>query len=280
VRNAGVHLKDWLPDADRPPLPAGERLTSGRPLTPPDSANDIGQIYQGRVVLLIDALTYSAADIFAGGFQDHDIGLILGCDATTGGGGADVWKHDDLLKTLGPLAGIPLRKLPRDTAINVAFRRSARVQRFETQPIEDLGVSVDIPYTPTADDIVNGGRGLIRAACRVLTALSTPAPDRFRGLRPGVFRIDAVTVDFPPAGGITVGLQTTDITSLEFFYDDATVPAVTVQVSGNGAHSFPVPPAASASLETLRIEGRADADLVAARVISVSPPDPPPADNP
>jgi hypothetical protein len=280
VRDAGAALKNWLHDADRSPLPDGGRLTSGQPLTPPDSANDVGQIYQGRVVLLIDALTYSAADIFAGGFQDHDIGLIVGSDATTGGGGADVWNHDDLLKIFGPLAGIPLQKLPRDTGIKLAFRRSARVERFDTQPIEDLGVSVDIPYTPpSADDVVDGGPGMIRAACRILTALSTLGPTPFRGLRPGVFRIDAVTIAFPDAGPLAVGLQTKNIASLKFFFDDATVPAATVPVAGDGAQSFPVPPAAAGPLATLRIEGYAGADLVAARVVSLLPPDPPPADN-
>jgi len=48
-------------------------------------------------VLIVDAQSYSATDIFAVGFQDHDIGDVLGCAAQTGAGGATVASHDDLL---------------------------------------------------------------------------------------------------------------------------------------------------------------------------------------
>ena len=37
------------------------------------------------------ALTYGAADIFAAGFQDNQLGPILGTSATTGAGDANVW---------------------------------------------------------------------------------------------------------------------------------------------------------------------------------------------
>ena len=42
-------------------------------------------------VLLVDALAYSATDIFAAGFEDHEIGLIIGTASGTGAGGANVW---------------------------------------------------------------------------------------------------------------------------------------------------------------------------------------------
>ena len=42
-----------------------------------------------RVLLLTDAFTYSAADIFAAGFADHDIGFVYRVDGGTGGGRAN-----------------------------------------------------------------------------------------------------------------------------------------------------------------------------------------------
>jgi C-terminal processing protease CtpA/Prc len=50
------------------------------------------------VVLVVDALTYSAADIFAAGFQDNELGPILGTSATTRAGGANVWTAAQLLQ--------------------------------------------------------------------------------------------------------------------------------------------------------------------------------------
>jgi C-terminal processing protease CtpA/Prc len=68
-------------------------------ITPEGRCNNIGQIYNGPVILITDALCYSATDIFAAGFQDHKIGPILGTNGNTGAGGANVWTHA-LLKLL------------------------------------------------------------------------------------------------------------------------------------------------------------------------------------
>ena len=60
--------------------------------------NGIGQVYYGPVVLITDALSYSATDIFAAGFQDNDVGKVLGTGGNTGAGGANFWSLDDLLR--------------------------------------------------------------------------------------------------------------------------------------------------------------------------------------
>ena len=69
----------------------GADYSQGFPLLADVAYNDIGQTYQGPVVLIIDALCYSTTDIFAAGFQDHGIGTILGVSANTGAGGTNVW---------------------------------------------------------------------------------------------------------------------------------------------------------------------------------------------
>jgi len=65
------------------------------PLSEPALANAVGKPPHGPV-LITDALCYSACDMFAGGFADHEIGRILGVDANTGAGGANVLDHDQL----------------------------------------------------------------------------------------------------------------------------------------------------------------------------------------
>ena len=79
------------------------------PLSEPALVNAVGQLYHGPVVLITDALCYSACDMFAGGFADHEIGRILGVDANTGAGGANVLDHDQLRSewTNGPLRALP-----------------------------------------------------------------------------------------------------------------------------------------------------------------------------
>ncbi|MFN2225829.1 MAG: S41 family peptidase, partial [Anaerolineae bacterium] len=69
----------------------GATYSRGFAITPPEACNDRGQQYSGPVLLITDALCYSATDIFSAGFQDHDIGPILGTSGNTGAGGANVW---------------------------------------------------------------------------------------------------------------------------------------------------------------------------------------------
>jgi C-terminal processing protease CtpA/Prc len=65
----------------------GAEYSQGLTLLPAARYNDIGQKYQGPVVLVTDALCYSTTDIFAAGFQDNQIGKVLGVDESTGAGG-------------------------------------------------------------------------------------------------------------------------------------------------------------------------------------------------
>jgi hypothetical protein len=222
--DAQVELGPWLEDADSQPLPAGDRLTTGKTLTDFASANDTGQVYQGRAALLVDGLTYSAADIFAAGFQDHGIGQIMGMDATTGGGGGNVWSHDDLLQKLGPTPGIGLSPLPRDTGMTLAIRRCSRVGPSQGQPVEDLGVSVNDRFPPgSAEDVIGGFPSLIRRACEFLGFLPTS-------------RIDVVKTAMLSDGGVAVQIETTNLASLQFLLDGHV--ALTAAAGGQ---SFTVP---------------------------------------
>lgn len=148
----------------------GAVYSNSFPLTPVEACNAIGQKYQGPVVLITDAQCYSTTDIFAAGFQDHGIGVILGTAVSTGAGGANVWTHDSLLSHLSA-ADSPLRPLPRRCTFRVAFRQSARVGPRAGAPVEDLGVTPDQRHEMTRADVLNGNVDLIIHAAKILSGM-------------------------------------------------------------------------------------------------------------
>jgi C-terminal processing protease CtpA/Prc len=146
----------------------GSTYSRGLTLTPSDQANSIGQIYHGPVILITDALCYSATDLFAAGFQDHHIGTILGVDGNTGAGGANVWNYEDLRYNLKGTR-YELKKLPSNSNMNVSIRRNVRVGENAGTPVEDLGVPSDIPYSMTRLDQLEKNINLIEKAVEILS---------------------------------------------------------------------------------------------------------------
>ncbi|WP_321475149.1 S41 family peptidase [uncultured Paludibaculum sp.] len=160
-------LAEWQPWVDDllNSVAGGGILTAARQLTSVDAANSVGQIYQGPVLLLVDALSYSATDIFCGGFQDNNIGLVVGVDPNTGGGGANRWLHSEIVEKTAGLEGLSLVPLPRDATLGLAIRRSSRVGDRAGSPLEDTGVVADEVYDPTRNDLLNQDEDLIKFAC-------------------------------------------------------------------------------------------------------------------
>ncbi len=163
-------LRPWIQDILESVV-SGDVMTGGRPLTPVELANDTGQRYLGPVTLIVDARVYSAAEIFAAGFQDHEIGDVIGVSERTGGGGANRWLHEDLISRLSEIKGLPLAplpsgamltKLPGDAHLALAFRRSSRVRKNAGYAIEDVGVKADHVHKPTRADFEKGDRDLLR----------------------------------------------------------------------------------------------------------------------
>ncbi|HEY8092248.1 MAG TPA: S41 family peptidase, partial [Acidimicrobiales bacterium] len=110
-------VSQWAPSIQRS-VETGELFSQALPLDDPAAANQRGQHYQGPVVLVTDALCYSATDIFAAGFQDNRVGPVLGASGNTGAGGANVWDHA-LLRQLFPGPGSPFTALPKGTSFRV-----------------------------------------------------------------------------------------------------------------------------------------------------------------
>ena len=165
-------FRDWFTD-ELEALSSGNLLTSGRPITNAMHTNDTGQVYYGPVTLLIDAASYSATDTFAAGFQDHEVGEIIGVDENTGGGGATLWKHsEDLVKKLQGLVSMQpgLQALPAGVSMTVALQRSARVGSNAGDAVEDIGVRCDVFQPMTRNDLMCGSPDLIAFACKRLAA--------------------------------------------------------------------------------------------------------------
>jgi hypothetical protein len=162
-------FEDWLPSLEDA-MRTKAMYSLAFPLTDIGERNDIGQRYYGPVVLITNALCYSAADIFAAGFQDHRIGCVLGIDDSTGAGGAQVFMHSSLLKLLEPTNGNRLSPLPGGADLRFATRRTLRVGDNDGKQLEDLGVKPDILYCMTRDDLLYRNFRLIQEAVKSLGA--------------------------------------------------------------------------------------------------------------
>ena len=154
-----------LRDTPESSAPPGEKYSRWLPLTSSEKANAVGQKYYGPVVVIVDALTYSSAEMFAAGFQDHAIGRVLGTARRTGGGGASPWHQS----TIFNLSGNELfRPMPDAPTFRVAVRRCRRVRERSRQYLEGVGVMPDLLYLPTRNDLLNNDAGLLEKAGSML----------------------------------------------------------------------------------------------------------------
>jgi C-terminal processing protease CtpA/Prc len=140
----------------------GFMFSPSRTLTDPAKANKDGRVYKGSVALLVNAITYSTGDIFAALFKDHQVGPIIGEAEVTGGGGADMIDHTDIVAFAPKGAGF--RKLPHGARMHLAIRRFLRVGASAGMPVEEAGVRVDYVHQPTIHDFLYNDRDLMVAA--------------------------------------------------------------------------------------------------------------------
>jgi hypothetical protein len=160
-------LQRWLPSIGDSVM-TGATYSAGFPLTLDELCNGMGQVYYGPVVLITDALSYSATDIFAAGFQDNEVGTVLGTGGNTGAGGANFWSLDDLLRAQKKDPTSPFKKLPKGAEMIVAMRRSIRVGLRAGSPLEEFGVSPDVLHLMTKRDLLNDNVDLLARAARII----------------------------------------------------------------------------------------------------------------
>src|SRR5260370_6606752 len=146
----------------------GAIYSSGFPMNDEKKCNDIGQVYYGPVILITDALSYSTTDMFAAGFQDNEVGLVLGTSGNTGAGGANNWTYTDL-RTAVDKKPNPFKRLPKGADLAGAIQRSIRVGDNAGRTLEELGVEPDKRHCMTKRDLLKGNVDLIRHAVNLLS---------------------------------------------------------------------------------------------------------------
>lgn len=144
----------------------GEAYSEGLPLIKPESMQGIKKRYFGNMVILVDALTYSTAEMLAASMQDHQIATIIGTDEQTGGGGASPW-HQDLIFRL---SNDPLfERAAGDPGLQMAVLRCHRVGQHSGDLLEGFGVKPDIHHHLTKRDVLEDDIDLAERAVHSLT---------------------------------------------------------------------------------------------------------------
>ena len=199
-----VDLSPWLGSMEQS-VEIGSVFSKGVPITPEVLCNNIGQLYAGPVILITDALCYSATDIFAAGFQDNQVGRIMGVNENTGAGGANVWDHDLLIYLMGGRDS-PFEPLENRGGMRVSIRRLLRIKEHEGMPLEDLGVKPDITHKMTKADLLNSNMDLINHAASIIAQM--PVHDL------------SVQISKRKDGGFDVGVKTQNVTRLDVYLND------------------------------------------------------------
>lgn len=233
-------------------IETGAQFSTGIPLSEPELVNAVGQLYHGPVVLITDALCYSACDMFAAGFADHEIGTILGVDANTGAGGANVLDHQELR---AEWTDGPLEPLPAGAGMRVSLRRTLRVGAAAGQPVEDLGIHPQDIHDMTRDDLLQGNRDLLDHAGRILADGT-------------VRELDAMVASVS-GRDLQLDVTTRSITSIDVYVNGRPQgPGGTSTPDGVTTVPVRLPPSGKG---TVRLEGFFGGKLVAARQLSVEP---------
>jgi hypothetical protein len=159
-------LLPWIESIQRS-METGAMYSASFPSHDQEVLNAIGHRYLGPTIVITNAVSYSATEFFAAGFQDHG-GKILGVDNVTGGGGANVRTHTELRNYYKNASNSPFRGLPKGAELRVAFRRSQRVGPQIGNDVEDFGVRPDYVYDMTRNDLLKGNVELINHAASLL----------------------------------------------------------------------------------------------------------------
>ena len=171
------------------------------------------------MVLITDARCYSAADIFAAGFQNNGIGPVLGTDNNTGAGGGNVWQlSTSVPKELLDDPKFPFDLLPGGADMTFVIRRMLRVGLNPGTPLEDYGVRPEKHHVTTRNDLLNGEADLKAVAAQML---GEQTPRRFD--------IDLSTA----RGELTASFTTLGVDRADFVVDGRTL--LIVDLGGNPA---------------------------------------------
>jgi hypothetical protein len=244
ICRANDAMADWLPSMEQA-LETGAPYSAAVPFTPREWLDAVPQSYLGPVVLVTDARCYSAADIFAAGFQDNGIGPVLGVDGNTGAGGGNIWKLADLLESLPSADDFPFRPLPGGADLSLVIRRVLRVGANAGAPLEDYGVVSDERHETTRNDIMSDDADLM---VRVAGLIGDGTPRRF-------------DVALSEAGGeLTASFEALGVDRADVIVDGR--PRLSADLGGNPG---PVVVPGAGTPQLVRVEGYDRGALVAVR---------------
>lgn len=217
----------------------GELYSQAVPITPVERCNDVGQVYGGPVVAVVDATSYSAADLFAAGFADNGIGTIVGIGEATGAGGANVWRADAVAVALSTTTHA-IRALPHGYSFTVSVRRATRIGAAAGTPIEDVGVAGHRHHTMTKRDLLDHNADLF-AACGRLLAAEPRSGLAIEWARP------------------VLAIRTESLDRIDVYLDDR--PYTTLDVLADGTTTLELP-----DPEIIRVEGFRGQNLRQSRI--------------
>ena len=165
----GLDLKNWNTTLSNI-RHTGTAFSIGYPITPLEELRPFRASQDYKVVLITDALCYSASDTFAAGFQDEKIGKVIGVHNNTGAGGANVWTHSLLHYLTRDETGQSqfFKPLEYGAEIRVAVRRTLRNGNNRGIPLEDLGILPDKICRLTKDDLLFKNRDLLAKALEMV----------------------------------------------------------------------------------------------------------------
>ncbi|WP_437680017.1 S41 family peptidase [Sorangium sp. So ce131] len=251
VAPAVLELCAWE-DSVTQSVETGATYSRGCPFLPfSRDYNRTGQQYHGPVILVVDGLCYSTADVFAAGFQDHAIGPVLGVDTNTGAGGGNIWTHEVLTNMLAasPLSG--LKPLASGASFTVAVRQVTRVGARGGSPLEDLGVLPDHIHQLTRNDLLNRNEDLIRRAAEILASLPARGLDAALEVKEGALHLT---------------ISTCGLTRVDVYVDERPRRSVDVE---DGTLQVDLPFLAGAVPERVEVRGFEGRALVARRRLAV-----------
>lgn len=142
-------------DALNEALANNQPYTSPLPLSPSALVNTHGQVYFKPLALFTNASCYSTCDMISALVQDHEVGLIVGEDNTTGAGGANNVKLMSFYEELPENNKGPYKLMPGGQDVGLSWRQTSRVGKHAGELIEDTGVLSDMIVPATMKDILN-----------------------------------------------------------------------------------------------------------------------------
>ncbi|MBL6458670.1 hypothetical protein JMJ55_25365 [Belnapia sp. T6] len=230
--------------------------------------NNVGQHYYGPVVLITNALSYSATELFAAGFKKYEIGKVLGTEKKTGGGRSNVvtrstlWKNFEHAKrafgTLKDAAAAqgekpqdwlrePKWPLKLERPLDTDLRVTIRGVLSDGGKLHNGGVTRDFPHRMTRADVLEDNKDLLKTAADLLKELKKErSPCQLRE-----------TSCYKEGDTIVARIKTGNIDILKLFLDQENKARVTAHVA-NGVHPYEIRGWDAGKGKLLRLEGYSD----------------------